>query len=108
MRPSVRFSSPNWLSERHLGDEKQLAGAPRSGTTGSAAVAGVGRPVRLEEVPLLGGPADQTFQFAGDLLGDAGDVVAQAAGSFDRDGRADDTEMAVGLVEVDGDGQDRR
>ena len=47
-------------------------------------VAGVARPVRLEHVPLLGGPADQVLELVGEGLGDPGDVVAQRPAALDR------------------------
>ena len=37
------------------------------------------RPVGLEEVPLLGGPADQVLEGVGEVLGDPLDVVAELA-----------------------------
>ena len=62
----------------------QLGAAGRRGADHLPPVAGsgaVGGPVRLEEVPLLGGSADEPAELVGHVLGDPGDVVAEAPGA---------------------------
>ena len=62
---------------------------------GPFAVARIARPVRLEQVPLLGRAADEHLELAGQVLGDPGDVLARASPALDGQRRADDAVVAV-------------
>ena len=67
----------------------------------------IGRPVGLEEVPLLRGPADQVLEGVGQVLGHPLDVVAQPPLPGGVEGRHHDAAPQVRSVEVDGGGEDR-
>ena len=75
----------------------------------SPTISRVARPIRLKEMPLRRGSADEVLELVGEVLGDVGYVVAEAASSLRQEGWSDDTQVSVGLAgEVHGDRQDRR
>src|SRR5205823_9451435 len=73
-----------------------------SGRLALLPIAGVAGPVGLEEVPLVRRSTDEPLELVGQRLGDADDVVAEAAGSLERERGTDHAEVAVAPLEVDG------
>src|SRR3954467_9014163 len=66
--------------------------------TSSVAISGVRRPIRLEQMPLLGRPTDERFELSGQALGAGGDVVAQLARPLQLDRRPHHAEVAATCV----------
>ena len=68
----------------------------------------VRRPVGLHQVPLLGGQADELLEPTGELLGDAGDIVAQSALALHRQRWPDLREVPTAGPEVHAGRHERR
>ena len=73
---------------------------PTPERAGGRVGAAVARPVGLQQVPVLGRDPDQVLEAVREVLGDPGDVVAEAARPLGRDRRADARLVARRRAEV--------
>src|SRR5205807_8476752 len=95
-RPAGATSGPG----REPGPAPRRAARGSTGRRGRLSCGEVARPVRLEEVPLVGGPPDEDLEVRGQGLGDPGDVLLDRPLAGRVEGRPHDADVAVAGEEV--------